>query len=223
MADCALQRKNMVESQVRPSDVTDRRIIRAMLDLPREAFVPATGVSVAYMDGEVALVPARGSQPGRSLMAPRTLARLVQALAPEATDKALVVGAGSGYSSALLGRLVERVVAVESDPSLTEKMAVALAATATANVAVIKGDLAIGAPGEGMYNVILVDGSVEEVPKRLLDQLAEGGRLAAIVSSGALSQAIVWQRLRGIVDPTVAFEANAPALPGMQKASTFQF
>ena len=221
MVDFALQRKNMVESQVRPSDVTDRRVIRAMLDLPREEFVPATARSVAYMDGEVVLAPARPGRLARALMAPRTLSRLVQLLAPEAADKALVVGAGSGYSAAVIARLVSKVVAVESDPALDEAAARALAAAKTTNVALVKNDLAAGAPGEGPYDVILLDGAVEAVPDALLAQLADGGRLAAITVAGGLGKAVLWRKVAGLADAVTAFEATAPMLPGFQKAPAF--
>lgn len=221
MADIALQRKNMVESQVRPSDVTDRRIIRAMHELPREAFVPAAAREVAYMDGEVVLAPARQGRPSRAMMSPRTLARLVQLLAPEATDKALVVASATGYSAALLGRMVSKVVAVESDAVLVEEASRGLAAAAATNVSLIKNDLAVGAPGEGPYDVVLVDGAVEEVPQALLAQLAEGGRLVAIVVAGGLGKAVLWRKLGGLVDPTTAFEAMAPSLSGLHKAPAF--
>lgn len=221
MADVALQRKNMVESQVRPSDVTDRRVIRAMLDLPREAFAPAAAKSVAYMDGEVVLSHGRGGSAGRSMMAPRTLARLTQLLEADAGDKAMVVGAGTGYSAALLGRMVRAVVAVEPETALSEAASAALSASGSANVAVIKNDLAVGAPAEGPYNVILLDGAVEQVPQVLIDQLAEGGRMAGIVVSGGLGKAMLWRRVGGLVDGTVMFEAQAPLLPGLQKAAAF--
>ena len=221
MADVALQRKNMVESQVRPSDVTDRRVIRAMLELPREAFVSAAAKAVAYMDGEVTLAPGKGGQPARAMMAPRTLARLSQLLEAEAGDKALVVGAGTGYSGAVLGRIVARVVAVESNSALSEAAAAALAAANSSNVVVIKNELTAGAPGEGPYNVILLDGAVEELPQALLDQLADGGRMAAILVSGGVGKAVLWRRIGGLVDATVMFEAQAPMLPGFQKAASF--
>ncbi len=221
MADIALQRKNMVESQVRPSDVTDRRVIRAMLELPREAFAPAAAKAVAYMDGEVVLSPGRGGSAGRSMMAPRTLARLTQLLEADVGDKAMVVGAGTGYSAALLGRMVRAVVAVEPETALSEAASAALSASGSANVAVIKNNLAVGAPAEGPYNVILLDGAVELVPQALIDQLAEGGRMAGIVVSGGLGKAMLWRRIGGLVDGTVMFEAQAPLLPGLQKAAAF--
>lgn len=221
MADVALQRKNMVESQVRPSDVTDRRVIRAMLELPREAFVPAVAKAVAYMDGDVMLSPGGVGKPGRSMMAPRTLARLVQLLEAAPGDRALVVGAGTGYSAAVLGRMVGKVVAVEPETALSEAAAAAVSAAGSANVTVIKNDLVIGAPAEGPYDVILLDGAVERVPQALLDQLAEGGRMVGIVVSGGLGKAMLWRRIGGLVDGTVMFEAQAPMLPGLQEAMIF--
>ena len=155
------------------------------------------------------------------MMAPRTLARLVQLLEAAPSDRALVVGAGTGYSAAVLARMVGKVIAVEPETALSEAAAAAVSAAGSANVTVIKNDLFIGAPAEGPYDVILLDGAVERVPQALLDQLAEGGRMAGIVVSGGLGKAMLWRRIGGLVDGTVMFEAQAPMLPGLQEAMIF--
>ena len=223
MIDARQQRINMVESQVRPSDVTDRRIIRAMLEVPREAFVPTAIASLAYMDDEVTVAPARDGAPARRLMAPRTLAKLLQLadLGPDAV--VLDVGCASGYSAAVLARIVETVVALESDPELAEVAARALEQQALDNVAVVTGDLELGYPGEGPYDAIVLEGIVQTVPGHLLDQLKDGGRLVAVVEDGPIGKATVWCRIGSAFSPREAFVAGAPALPGFVKPPAFVF
>ena len=223
MIDARQQRINMVESQVRPSDVTDRRIIRAMLEVPREAFVPPAIASLAYMDDEVTVAPARDGAPARRLMAPRTLAKLLQLadLGPDAV--VLDVGCASGYSAAVLARIVETVVALESDPELAEVAARALEQQALDNVAVVTGDLELGYPSEGPYDAIVLEGIVQTVPEHLLDQLKDGGRLVAVVEDGPIGKATVWCRIGSAFSPREAFVAGAPALPGFVKPPSFVF
>lgn len=223
MIDARQQRINMVESQVRPSDVTDRRIIRAMLEVPREAFVPPAIASLAYMDDEVTVAPARDGAPARRLMAPRTLAKLLQLadLGPDAV--VLDVGCASGYSAAVLARIVETVVALESDPELAEVAARALEQQALDNVAVVTGDLELGYPSEGPYDAIVLEGIVQTVPEHLLDQLKDGGRLVAVVEDGPIGKATVWCRIGSAFSPREAFVAGAPALPGFVKPPAFVF
>ncbi len=216
MVDTALQRTNMVESQVRPSDVTDRRVIRAMLAVDREAFLPADLRAIAYMDGELRLKSSAGT---RTLLAPRTLARLLQLAEVDDNGAVLVVGAATGYTAALLARFAGRVVALEQDAVLAEAAARDLAALKT--VTVVKGDHAAGAAEQGPFDAIVVEGLVDEVPAGLLDQLKDGGRLVAIVARGAMGQAVAWQRLGAGFDRTNAFDASAGPLPGFQKAAEF--
>lgn len=221
--DYAIQRKNMVESQVRPSDVTDRRIIRAMLDLPRERFVPERFRTLAYMDGPVPLSPAESGAARRALLSARILAKLVQAAEIEPTGAVLDVGAGTGYGAALLSRLAGSVVALESDVELLATAREALRAVGADKVIVAEGALAQGWPNEGPYDAILVEGAVETTAPDLLDQLKHGGRLVAIVGSGTAGRATVWRRNSGAFGATAIFDASADVLPGFEKARAFAF
>jgi protein-L-isoaspartate(D-aspartate) O-methyltransferase len=203
MTDSRQQRINMVESQVRPSDVTDRRIIRAMLEIPRERFVPAEFAALAYMDEGVPVTPRSGGQAPRMLLAPRTFAKLVQLAEIDADDVVLDVGCATGYSTAVLARLAKSVVASEADA--------ALATRATEALRTIRAD-----------NAVVVHG-VPDVPQSLIDQLKDGGRLVGILASGTLGRAQVWRRTGKTFDARPAFDAGAELLPGMARKAEFSF
>lgn len=216
MADSALQRLNMVESQVRPSDVTDRRITAAMSEIAREAFLTQdVDPSLAYMDGPLPLAG------GRAMLAPRTLARLVQAAGIEADDKVLVIGAGTGYGAALVARLAGTVVALECDKALAAKARETLAGTG--NAAVAEGALESGAAGKGPFDVILLEGGVEDVPEALISQLAQSGRLTGIEMAGPAGKAFVLTKSGSTVSRRIVFDATASVLPGLSKVRGFVF
>jgi protein-L-isoaspartate(D-aspartate) O-methyltransferase len=221
MADFAEQRRNMVESQLRTSDVTDRRILAAMLDVPREAFVPPHLRALAYMDGDIRLPAAQGVRGARTMLAPRTFARLIDLARIERGDVVLDVGSASGYSAAVLGRLAETVVALENEPDLVASSAKAFNDLSADNVAVVQGPLAAGWPSAGPYAVIVLEGSVAEVPGALLNDLKDGGRLVGVQSDGAVSRAVVYTRSADCFDMRVAFDVAAPPLPGFEKAPVF--
>ena len=221
MADTALQRKNMVESQVRPSDVTDRRIIAAMLEIPREEFVPDAMRPLAYMDGDVTMAASQPGRPPRALMAPRVFAKLLDLAQLERGDVVLDVGTGSGYSSAVIGKLVETVVALEVNAELAKRAAAALTALTLDNIAVVQGDLAKGWASAGPYAAILIEGAISVAPDALLAQLKDGGRLVAIVKDGSTSKAVVWQRRADRCDRREEFDAAAPVIPGFERAKVF--
>lgn len=218
--DFETQRKNMVESQVRPSDVTDRRIIRAMLAIPRESFVPAPTQSLAYMDAHVPV--AAGPKP-RVMLAPRTFAKLVQMAEIDEDAAVLDVGAATGYSSAVLAQLAGSVVALESDEALARKAEESLARLAPGVATVVHGSLAAGYPAGAPYDAIVIEGAVAEVPAVLLEQLKDQGRLVTISRRGALGRAVVWRRLDGTYDETLDFDADAPVLPGFEAVAAFAF
>lgn len=223
MVDTRLQRINMVESQVKPNDVTDRRITRAMLAVPREAFVPTASRALAYMDGEVEMAPARDGAPRRMLLAPRTFAKLVQLAELEPGAVVLDIGCGLGYSAAVLARIAETVVALESDPALAEGAARAIEAEGLDNVAVVTGELDVGYPSEGPYDAILIEGAVGEVPAHLFDQLKDGGRLVAVVAEQPIGHATVWRRQGEAFVRRSAFTTGAPLLPGFARRVEFVF
>lgn len=222
MADVALQRKNMVESQVRTNDVTDRRIIRAMRDVPREAFVPTALKPLAYIDEALTLAGPKDGAPARGMMAPRVLAKLLQLAEIGTGDVVLDVGAATGYSTAVIGRLAQTVVALESDAAMVETATKALEGLGADNIAVVTGDLEVGYPSEGPYDAIVVEGEVEEIPAGLLDQLKDGGRLVAI-QAGVPGRAILWRRAGRSFDRRVEFAAAATALPGFATKREFVF
>src|ERR1041385_7610834 len=187
MADYAQARRTMVDCQVRPSDVTDLRIIAAMLDVPRERFVAPAQRAVAYLDIDVPA--AEGSR--RALMKPMVFSKLLQAASIGEGERVLDVGCASGYSAAVLGKLAGAVVALEEDAALGRATSDNLAALGAANVSVAGGALTAGSPQGAPYDAILVEGRVEVVPDALLAQLKEGGRLLAVVGSGPMGEATI--------------------------------
>jgi protein-L-isoaspartate(D-aspartate) O-methyltransferase len=221
-SDLSMQRQNMVESQVRPSDVTDRRIPRAMGAVPREAFISPGRRSLAYLDIDLP-VDTTGGAGGRVILAPRTFAKLLQLAAIEPADLVLDVGCASGYSAAILGRLAQTVVALESDGGLAESATRVLQSLGADNVAVVHADLAAGYPSEGPFDAIVVEGAVASAPEALLGQLKDGGRLVAIVSDGRSGRAVAYQRTGETVSERDGFDAMAPFLPGFAPIHRFVF
>jgi protein-L-isoaspartate(D-aspartate) O-methyltransferase len=219
MTDAAVQRLNMVESQVMPSDVTDRRIIRAMGSVPRERFVPASHQAVAYMDDTIALGGASGAR--RGIMAPRVLGKMLQIADFGEKDRVLIAGAGTGYSAAVVAQFAKSVIALESDGALAAAMQETLASLGTDNVSVVTGELTEGWAKEGPYDVVLLDGAIRLRPQALLDQLKDGGRLVAIVIEDGIGKATLWRRLGRSFDARTAFDAAAPGLPGFEPAPQF--
>lgn len=220
MVDAEQQRHNMVESQVRPSDISDRRIIRAMQSVAREKFLPEALRSLAYLDGALAL-PGRAGSPLRSEHAPRVMAKLIQAADINATDVILDVGSATGWSSALLATLGETVVALECDELLAEQATQALSDLSIDNVAVVTGPLAAGYAKAGPYDVIMLQGAIASPPQTLFEQLKDGGRLVAILQNGSIGQACCWQRRGTTLSSRVCFDASASFLPGFDPVVEF--
>jgi protein-L-isoaspartate(D-aspartate) O-methyltransferase len=220
MIDTHLQRLNMVESQVRTSDVTDRRIIKAMLEVPREKFVAPALAPMAYMDEAVPVGPASGR---RVLLPPRVFAKLIQLAGIGADDTVLDVGCATGYSTAVLARIAKRVIAIEADAALAEFARKILAELEVTNATVLHRALVAGAPEEGPFEVIIASGSVQVVPPALLQQLGDGGRLVAIAADGVMCRAKVWYRTQNAFDSRPAFDAGAPLLPGFERPAEFVF
>ncbi len=225
MTDFYEQRLNMVDSQVRPSDVTDQRIVRAMLEVPRERFVPAEFASIAYCDGPVPAEAPGSKRPGRGeprcLLPARTFAKLVQLAEVGPHSTVLDVGCATGYSTAVLARLAQRIVAVEADRDLARAAAATLQELGAGNAKVIEGPLAAGAPAEGRFDAILLNGSVPAVPPALLEPVAAGGRLVAMLHKGPVCRAHVWRRSGKVVDRQPAFDGAAAPLPGFEVPAEF--
>lgn len=220
--DYAVPRRNMVESQVRPSDVTDRRIIRAMADIPRELFVPEASRPLAYMDGGLVLGSASGGA-SRTMLEPRTFAKLVQAAQIEPTATVLDIGAATGYSSAVLARISRRVVALEVDAGFAAAARETLAQIGAEGIEVVTGDLAAGWSDGAPYDAIVIEGAIETLPPGLLDQLKDGGRLVAIQSHRGTGRATVWRRDGSVFGTQDVFDANSEVLPGFERAPAFVF
>ncbi|HRD75131.1 MAG TPA: protein-L-isoaspartate O-methyltransferase [Hyphomicrobiaceae bacterium] len=209
----------MVESQVRPSDVTDRRVLRAMAQVPRERFVTSGLRSIAYSDGPVKV----SDQPVRYLLAPRTLGKLVQLLEIGDRDVVLVLGCSTGYSTAIIARVAQSVVAVEEEAALADKAQTLLADLGINNTAVVAGSLTSGKASEGPFDAIFINGSVEEVPAAILDQLKDGGRLVTVEPHDGVGRAVQWRRSGKTYGRRVAFDAAAPRLSEFDKKREFVF
>lgn len=219
MTDFALARRNMVDGQLRPNRVNNAALLTAIGELPRERFLPDGLRSVAYADDDVPL----GN--GRFMMEPMVLARLIQSLQPQSEDKAMVVAAGRGYGAAILARLVKSVVAVESDAGLAAAAQQTLRELSVTNVQQVAGPTEQGAAASAPYDVILIEGAVGEVPAAIVDQLAEGGRLASVISdpSGALGVAQLFVKQGGVTSGRPLFDAGTPPLPGFARPPRFTF
>ncbi len=217
MADYATQRFNMVECQVRTNDVTDTRIHAAMQAVPRERFVPAARRVFAYADVPVEIAP------GRFLLDPRTFGKLVQLADIRAGDRILDVACGTGYSTVVLARIAKSVVGLEQDADLVRLASDLVSVNGAANASIAQGGLTEGAKAKAPFDVIVIEGAVETVPDSLLGQLAEGGRLVAIVNEGGQGRARLYIREKGSVGSRMDFDASVPLLAGFRKVVGFVF
>ena len=215
--DLARVRDGMVESQVRTNDVTEARILGAMRALPRERFVPATKRALAYADLEVEVAP------GRTLMRPRDLAKLVQALSPQPHERALEIAGATGYGAAVLAHCCMEVVALDPDPELSLAARAAMEACGVRNVKTVSTEANVGWRDDAPYDVIMLNGAAEIVPETWLEQLANGGRLGIIVRDGAAGHARIYTRASGAVGFRTVFDAAPPLAPGLVRAPSFAF
>jgi protein-L-isoaspartate(D-aspartate) O-methyltransferase len=220
MIDFSAARRMMVDGQVRTSDVTDLSLIAAMLEIPRERFVPADKAALAYLDRDLPLD--EGASPRRGLLKPMVLARLIQAAEIGAGDRVLDVGCATGYGAAVLARLAGSVVALEQDSALARHAAENLAGIGAANVAVETGPLTAGWPAGAPYDVIVLEGSIEIEPRGLLRQLRQGGRLVGVLGRGSAAKAVVYRAGQQASGRPV-FDAVAPLLPGFAEPPAFVF
>ena len=221
--DFVAARANMVDSQIRTNDVTDRRILNAMNELPREAFVPASVRELAYMDEEIALAGAAPGRKGRRLMTPMVFAKLVQIADIGPGDLVLDVGCATGYSTATLARLADAVVGLEMDEGFAEQTTKALTNLGADNAAVVTGPLEEGYASEGPYDVIILNGAASHIPDALFDQLKHGGRLVAVISDTGFGKAHVFKRINKEISNRASFDASAPMLPGFERKPAFVF
>jgi protein-L-isoaspartate(D-aspartate) O-methyltransferase len=220
MVDFAAARRLMVDGQVRTADVTDPRLLAAMLELPRERFFPEDKAVLAYLDSDVAV-----SEPGlpvRRLLKPMVLAKLLQTAEIGASDRVLDVGCACGYSTALLARLAGFVVGLEEDEILARRASDALAAAGVANAKIVTGAIARGCAAEGPYDAIVLQGCTEVAPAALFDQLKDGGRLACVLGQGP-GKAMLYRKIEGELSGRPVFDAAAPLLPGFSRPPAFVF
>jgi protein-L-isoaspartate(D-aspartate) O-methyltransferase len=231
MVDFRAARRAMVDGQIRTNGVTDLDLIGAMLDIPREAFVPERRAAVSYLDRDLPLPSRSGAR--RYLIKPEVTAKLIQAADVTPQDRVLVVGAATGYSAAIMSRLAAAVVALEEDPGLAEMAQANLRHVGVANVTVATGSLSAGWPATAPYDVILVEGGVETIPQALFEELSAGGRLITVVYEGSgdaagpldgkVGKATLYRDVKGEVGGRTLFDASAPLLPGFAKARAFVF
>lgn len=216
-------RVKMVDSQLRTEGVTDYGVLAAMGEIPRERFVPPRMRSLAYIDEDLQVQDPEGNMPARYLMEPAPFGRLVQAAEIVSSDIVLDIGCATGYSTAVLARLADSVVAVEVDAELAALASENLVDLGIANAAVVTGPLADGYPSEGPYDAVFLGGAVEHVPGALLSQLKEGGRLVGVVGYGRAAQAMLYTRTTGDIGRRPLFNAHLRPLPGFAKPKAFVF
>ncbi|HMA57064.1 MAG TPA: protein-L-isoaspartate O-methyltransferase [Pseudolabrys sp.] len=217
MTDFTTARRHMVDGQVRTADVTDLRIISAMLEIPRERFVPAALADLAYLDLDLPV----GDGTSRRLLKPMVLAKLIQAadLAPD--SRVLDVGCATGYGAAVLARIAGEVVALEEESGLSQAARTAL--SGPANVSVVRGPLTAGWPQGSPYDAIVLEGAAELPPDSFLSQLKDGGRLVCVLGNGPGAKAMLYCRSGDELGGRPIFDANAALLPGFAKAPVFAF
>lgn len=217
MVDFERARKAMVDNQVRPGNVTDRRLIAAMLAIPREKFVPASRQALAYID------EAHDLGHGRSMPAPAPFAKLAQLAAIEPGDAVLDLGAGLGYSTAVLAQLAHEVVGVESDATLAAEAQKALSAAGITNAEIVVSDLEAVQPHAGGFDVIILEGAVETVSPGLFKLLRDGGRLVALIKRGPAAVAHVFVKSGGTVNSRAEFNTSLPPLSAAKATEDFVF
>ena len=215
-------RTNMVDCQIRTTDVTNLDVLEAFLTVPREAFVPASRVDLAYMDEEIAITDKSADFP-RYMLAPSPLAKLVQLAKVKKDDVVLNIGCGVGYAAAILAKLASSVITVESDAGLAEKARANLIELSVDNAVVVTGPLEDGWASEAPYDVILLNGSVDEVPAKIFGQLRDGGHLIAVIGAGNAAKAMIYTKSGTSISGRDVFNTSIPALPGFAKIPEFEF
>ena len=212
-------RKAMVDSQIRPNKVIDDRVIAAFMNVPRERFVSKNMQNLAYIDEDIHL------SGGRFIVEAMVMARIIQTLALDDTQSVMLIGAGTGYTAALLSSLAASVIAIETRAQMVEKAQQAVAGLDIGNVAVIKARLQDGYASEAPYDAIIIEGAVEHMPQSLLDQLADGGRLAAIwrPDGTQAGEACIWHKTGDAVSRTPLFTEQVPVLDEFRAKPKFSF
>jgi len=220
MSQFAVARRTMLDNQIRTTDVTDAAVLDAFGSVPREIFVAPAAQPLAYTDQAHRLT---AGLPGRWLMAPSPLAKLIQLADIGTGDKVLIVGSGSGYSTAVAAALAASVVGLEQDVDLLAASGAAIAGLGLANATIVKGTLTEGLPAAAPFDVIFVEGAVDALPAVLTGQLADGGRLVAVEGEGASGVARLYVKSSGLVTGRTIFNCAAKPLPGFERKPAFVF
>jgi protein-L-isoaspartate(D-aspartate) O-methyltransferase len=218
MVDYVSARTRMVDNQLRTNDVTDYSVLDAIQAVPREMFVPSTRRALAYIDEDVPL-----GDNGRALMKPHVFGKLIQAAGLLPADVVLIVGAGTGYSAAVVARIASAVFALEQDTRLADQARATLSTLGADTVSVVTGPLTSGWAADAPYDAIIVEGAVEFVPTALFDQLRDGGRLVAIEGHGRAGRARLYTRSGSDVSGRLVFNCAARPLPGFARPKEFVF
>jgi protein-L-isoaspartate(D-aspartate) O-methyltransferase len=221
MSGFSTARQKMVDGQVRTSDVTDARILDAMLAVPREAFVPDSKRAMAYLDLDLDI--SEGGAASRFLIKPVVLAKMLQAAEIREADRVLVVGCATGYAAAVIAQFAGQVTATESDPALAAKATAVLAQNGCGNIAVGTAPAADGDPANALYDVIVLNGATEIIPTQLFRQLKEGGRLVGVFAMSQPARATIVTSSHGDFGHRALFDATAPVLPGLEQLPAFVF
>ena len=217
MVDSVIARDRMVVSQILPEQVSDERVCEAMGKIPRELFVPEHLKGVAYMDDNIDI----GN--GRYLMEPRVMARLLQAASIGPDDIVLDIGCGTGYSTAVMAQLAGTVVALEAKACFREDIGDNLEFVGVNNAVVVAGELKLGYVSEAPYDVIFINGALEEVPLVLSEQLSEGGRLMSVIQSNHAGKGTLTTRRNSQIDNLYLFDAQVPKMEGFEQQTGFDF
>lgn len=217
MFDYSAARTAMVDGQIRPADVTQYPVLEAMSHVPRELYVPSDKKTYAYADEQLVI------EQGRTLLDPRSFAKMINNLRIKPNEMVLDIGAGYGYSSAILSRLAELVVAVEEDPSMADIAQSTLSEQSADNVVVHQSKLTAGAPEHGPYDVIILEGGVQTVPDELVSQIKEGGRIAAIFVNDHVGRCRIGYKKESVISWSDEFDVMTPVLPGFEVEKEFSF
>jgi protein-L-isoaspartate(D-aspartate) O-methyltransferase len=216
--DYTRARLNMVENQLRPNQIDDPRLLRAMREVPREHFLPKALRAVAYADEDL-LLPGGGH-----LIEPLALARLIQAAQIRANEVVLLLGCTTGYAAAIVARLAATVILVQPEPAAAQQVESLLEDLGVDNVVVAVSDTpTAGQPSQAPFDVILLAGAVDTVPPALAEQIGEGGRLVAVIDDGRIGKGTLFTRLHGVIGRQILFDAQIPPLPGLERRSEFAF
>jgi protein-L-isoaspartate(D-aspartate) O-methyltransferase len=221
MSGFSTARQNMVDCQVRPSDVTDNRIIDAMLEVPREAFVPGNQRAMAYLDLDLDV--SEGDGPKRFLIKPALTARMLQAAEIKETDKVLVIGFAAAYTAAVVAKFAGQVVGTDADSASVTKAGAILADLGLKNVAIRSAAVTDGDAADAPYDVIVLNGATEILPENLFRQLKEGGRLVGVFATTRPPRATIVTHSHGDFGHRALFDAVAPILPGLERIPAFVF